>query len=444
MATFALGALLIVTAISATTYGLSRRYLLTQRESSAMRQAQANARLVRSLLRTPDPDVPRLLASLGAPTAARSLVHHDGEWFASSAGVSPDTIPARLQELVLDEGAPGRQRYLADGDLVVTVGLPLGDGDAYFEAFPLLELSRTLDTIGTSLVAAGIIAFLGSIALGSWASSRVLRPIGEVGRAAAAIAAGRLDARLDPEADQELFALTTGFNAMVDSLEERIERDARFASDVSHELRSPLTTLRSAVELMQARRNKLDDRSGRALDLLAEEVDRFEGLVEDLLEISRFDAGVAHLDLADVDLVALLRRILVEEGSGDVDVAAEGADAVEPVDRRRLEQSIRNLVRNAIAHGGGVRAAGVRAEPTSVTLWVEDAGPGVPHPDREAVFQRFFRGQTAGRRSSSDGAGLGLALVHEHIRLHGGQVWVEDVAPRGARFVVQLPRKAGE
>ena len=440
MMTFALGALLIVTAISATTYGLSRRYLLTQREGSAVRQAQANARLVRSLLRTSEPDVPRLLASLGAPAAARSLVHHDGEWFAASAGVSPDAIPEPLQQLVLAEGSPGRQRYLLEDGPVVTVGVPLGDGDAYFEAFPLLELSRTLDTIGTSLVAAGLLAFLGSIALGSWASSRVLRPIGEVGRTAAAIAAGRLDARLDAEADEELFALTTGFNAMVDSLEERIERDARFASDVSHELRSPLTTLRSAVELMLARRSKLDDRSGRALDLLAEEVDRFEDLVQDLLEISRFDAGVARLDLSDVDLVALLRRILAEEAPTPVDLAVEGVDAVEAVDRRRIEQSLRNLVRNAISHGGGVQAAGVRAEESSLSLWVEDRGPGVPHADREAVFQRFFRGQTAGRRSSSDGAGLGLALVHEHVRLHGGQVWVEDVAPRGARFVIQLPR----
>jgi len=250
-----------------------------------------------------------------------------------------------------------------------------------------------------------------------------------------------MDARLDAQGDAELFALATGFNAMVDSLQERIDRDARFASDVSHELRSPLTTLRSAVEIMQGRQESLDPTSLRALGLLAQEVDRFEDLVQDLLEISRYDAGVAHLDVEDVDLVAVVRRILAEEDVVGVDVSVTGPDSVETVDRRRIEQSLRNLIRNAESYGGGVAIAGVRSEPTSVTIWIEDRGPGVPASDREAIFQRFFRGANAGRRSSNDGAGLGLALVKEHVRLHGGQVWVEEVSPSGARFLMQLPRQ---
>lgn len=439
---FAIGGLLTVAAISATTYVLSNRYLLTQRETSAVRQTQANARLVRSLLRTPDADVPRLLASLGAPSAGRSLVRLDDEWFAASPAVSPDSVPPGLRDLVLDERVPGRQRWLVDGVPVVAVGVPLDDASAYFEVFPLAELSRTLGTIRFSLIAASALALVGSVALGSWASSRVLRPVGDIGRAAAAIAAGRLDARLDAQGDDELFALATGFNAMVDSLQERIDRDARFASDVSHELRSPLTTLRSAAELMQARRDSLDARSRRALDLLTQEVERFEDLVQDLLEISRYDAGVARLELEPVDLVALLRRILHEEEAIGVEVRCEGTDTVERVDRRRIEQSLRNLVRNAIAYGDGVAIAGIRAEPTSMIVWIEDHGPGVAASDREEIFDRFFRGATAGRRSSSDGAGLGLALVKEHVALHGGQVWVEEVSPTGARFLIQLPRSA--
>jgi signal transduction histidine kinase len=420
---------------------LSNRYLLTQRETSAVRQAEANARLIRSLLRTSDADVPRLLASLATPSAGRSLVRVDHEWFAASPAVSPGMVPTALQALVLEEGHPGRQRAVVDGVPTVAVGIPLDDGAAYFEVFPLAELSRTLGTIRYSLIAASLAAFAGSVALGSWASARVLRPVGEIGRAAAAIASGRLDARLDVQGDDELFTLATGFNAMVDSLQERIDRDARFASDVSHELRSPLTTLRSAVEIMQSRQADLDARSSRALDLLAEEVDRFEQLVTDLLEISRFDAGVARLDVEDVDVCALLRRVLAEEGSAGVDLLVEGTSpTVERVDRRRIEQSVRNLVRNAAAHGGGVAKAGVRSEPTSLIVWVEDHGPGVPAADREAVFQRFFRGASAGRRSSNDGVGLGLALVEEHVMLHEGQVWVEEVAPTGARFLIQLPR----
>ena len=438
-ATFALGGFLTIAALSATTYVLSYRYLLTQRETSAVRQAYANARLVRSLLRTPDADVPRLLASIGTPSSGRSLVRIDDEWFAASPTVAPDTLPKPLQDLVLQEGAPGRQRAVVDGLPVVAVGVPLGQGAAYFEVFPLAELTRTVGTIRSSLIAASALAFVGSVALGSWASARALRPVADVGRAAAAIAAGRLDARLDVHGDAELFALATGFNAMVDSLQERIDRDARFASDVSHELRSPLTTLHSAVEIMQRRQDALDPRSRRALDLLAQEVERFEQLVQDLLEISRYDAGVARLDVDEVDLVALLRGILGEESSS-VDVVIEGADAVESVDQRRIDQALRNLIRNSQAHGGGVVGAGVRAESSSIIVWVEDRGPGVPAADREAVFQRFYRGATAGRRSSSDGVGLGLALVHEHVTLHGGQVWVEDVAPTGARFLIQLPR----
>jgi two-component system, OmpR family, sensor histidine kinase MtrB len=442
MATFAVIGLLAVTAVSATTYALTSRYLLSQRQTSAVRQTQANARLVRSLIRTPNPDVTQLLASLGTPAAARSLVHADGKWFAASAGLGPEVLPDGLRDLVVDDRRPGRQRAETTLGLVVAVGIPLGDGNAYFEIFPLDELSRTLSTLRWSLLAAAGFAALGSLGLGYWASGRVLRPVVDIGRTAAAIAAGRLDARLDAAGDDELFALAHGFNTMLDSLRDRIDRDARFASDVSHELRSPLTTLRSAVELMQARRDELSPRSSRALDLLAEEVDRFEQLVTDLLEISRYDAGVATLDLEPVDLVDLVRRVVHDGAGRHVAIVEECApdERVQVVDRRRVEQAVSNLVRNAGAHGGGAVAAGVVVDADSVSIFVEDRGPGVAPEDREAIFQRFFRGSTAGRRSSTDGVGLGLALVHEQARLHGGQVWVEEVQPVGARFVIQLPR----
>ncbi len=444
MTTFAAIAVLVVSFVSVATYVLTSRYLLSQRETSADRQTQANGRLVRNLLRSSDPDVPRLLASVGTAESGRSLVRYHGAWFATSAGLGAEILPVGLRELVVDERRPGRQRYHTEQEQVVAVGLPLGDGNAYFEIFALDELSRTLNTIRFSLLAAAGLAFAASLSLGYWASGRVLRPVGDIGRTAASIAAGRLDARLDVGGDDELFELANGFNAMVESLKDRIERDARFASDVSHELRSPLTTLRSAVEIMQARRSELPARSARALDLLTEEVDRFEGLVTDLLEISRYDAGVAVLDLEPVDVGDLIRRVLANEDCAHVPVVDElPSDArLQLVDRRRLEQSLANLVRNAASYAGGVTSAGVYLGADSVVVHVDDVGPGVPAEDREAIFQRFFRGTTAGRRSSTDGVGLGLALVHEQVRLHGGQVWVEDVAPHGARFVLQLPRRA--
>lgn len=447
MLTFAAISLVAVTGVAAATYGLASRYLLAQRQTSAVRQAQANARLVRSLLRTPDPDITRLLASLGTPASGRAVVRVEGSWYAASAGLGPESLPASLRALVVDEGRPGRQRHRSGTSPVVTVGIPLDHGDAYFEVFPLVELSRTLGTLRYSLLAAAAFVLAGSLALGYWASGRVLRPVVDIGKAAAAIAAGRLDARLDAEGDDELFALATGFNAMVDSLRDRIERDARFASDVSHELRSPLTTLRSAVELMQARRGELAPRSARVLDLLAEEVGRFERLVTDLLEISRYDAGVASLELEPVDVVSLLRRVLRDEGHREVPVEVQpptvsGDEAVAMVDERRIEQSVCNLIRNARAHGGGPVIAGAVMAGNWFSLFVEDRGPGVAPEDREAIFQRFFRGSTSGKRYSTDGVGLGLALVYEQVRLHGGQVWVEEVHPRGARFVIQVPRRS--
>jgi signal transduction histidine kinase len=444
MLTFALLGLLGVAAVAAATYLLSSRYLLSQRQTSAVRQATANARLMRSLVRTPDPDLTQSLASLGTPASGRSMVRVDGKWYAAAAGIGPDALPSSLRRLVLEEGHGGRQQFRTGRTTLLGVGVPLGDGDAYFELFPLDELSRTLSTLRWSLLAAGAFAAAGSLGLGYWASGRVLRPVVDIGQTAAAIASGRLDARLDTAGDAELFALANGFNTMVDTLRDRIERDARFASDVSHELRSPLTTLRSAVELMQVRRDELPARSARALDLLAEEVGRFEGLVTDLLEISRYDAGVASLDLEPVDLVAMVERLLASEGHQEVPVVVDipsDAARVQLVDRRRLEQSVCNLLRNAEAHGGGAAAAGVAVAPASIVVFVEDHGPGVRADEREAVFQRFFRGSVAGRRSSSDGVGLGLALVHEQARLHGGQTWVEEVRPTGSRFVIQLPRR---
>jgi len=407
MLTFALISLLAVTAVSGATYGLASRYLLSQRQTSAVRQAEANARLVRNLLRGSDRDITQQLASLGRPASGRAMARVDGAWFAASAGIGPEILPEGLREVVVEERRPARQRHRNADAPVVTVGIPLEGDDAYFEVFPLVELSRTLSTLRFSLLAAAAFAFAGSLGLGYWASGRVLRPLVEIGRTAAAIASGRLDARLEVTDEEELAALATGFNSMVDSLQDRIERDARFASDVSHELRSPLTTLRSAVELMQGRRDELPLRSGRALDLLAEEVDRFEGLVTDLLEISRYDAGVASLDLQEVDLAALVRGVLRDEGLGDVPVHVDGPTGrpVGLVDPRRLAQSVGNLVRNATRHAGGPVAAGVAMADDSVSVYVEDRGPGVPAADREAVFERFFRSSTSGRRSSSGGVG---------------------------------------
>lgn len=433
IAAFALGGLFLVTALAVMTHLLARDYLLDQRQSSAVRQTRANARLVATLVRVPDTGLSRLLGALETRESSRSVVLRAGEWYATSVAVGRDALPSDLRSLVVDEREPGRQRFRLGREPALAVGIPLPDGDAYFEVYPLTELERTLRALRYSLALAGGATVAGCVALGVWASRRLLRPVADIGKAAEQIAAGRLDARLDVAGDAELAALADGFNTMAESLERRMARDRRFAADVSHELRSPVTALKSAVQVMRTRRDAMDDRGKRAFDVLAAEVDRFDRLVRDLLEISRADQDVSDADFEDVDLVALVRAAA---GGAPVDV-----DGAAPLrvrgDKRRLEQLVVNLVENAAAHAGGIDVIRLRREDGRAVLAFEDRGPGVPVDQRDRIFERFSRGPSSGSRPG--GVGLGLALVREHARVHGGRVRVEDREGGGARFVVEFP-----
>jgi signal transduction histidine kinase len=230
---------------------------------------------------------------------------------------------------------------------------------------------------------------------------------------------------------------------MAQTLQDRIERDARFASDVSHELRSPLMTLAASIEVMNNQRDDLPIRARSALDLMVGDIDRFQQLVEDLLEISRFDAGVARLELEEVHLAELVMQAVSHSTDADVPVEldAELAGVVVQADKRRIVRVIANLLDNAAKYGGGATSVALRRVEDGVQLAVEDRGTGVPAEDRGVIFERFSRGGLAGHRGSSEGVGLGLALVAEHVNLHGGKVWVEDRTDGepGARFVVELP-----
>jgi signal transduction histidine kinase len=436
MAAFVLGGLFLVSVLALLTHVLARDYLLDQRQTSAVRQARANARLVATLVRVPGADLGRLLGTLEARETSRSVVLHGGSWYATSVAVGRDAIPSSLQRLVVDRGEAGRQRFRLGRQPALAVGIPLSDGDAYFEVFPLTELERSLRALRYALLLAGAATVAGCLALGAWASRRVLRPVAEIGQAAEAIAAGRFDSRLDVGGDAELAALAHGFNSMVESLEERLARDRRFASDVSHELRSPMTALKSAVQVMRTRRGTLDERGRHAFDVLATEVARFDRLVRDLLEISRAEAGTSEDTFEDIDL-GDLAAIAVR---GEVPVEVEGDGLWVRGDKRRLEQVVVNLVENARVHGGGAEFVRVLDEGPTVQLAVEDRGQGVPLEQRERIFERFARGPSAPGGSRPAGVGLGLAIVREHARAHGGRVWVEEREGGGARFVVELPR----
>ena len=327
----------------------------------------------------------------------------------------------------------GRPRFV--------VGIPLTAFDAdYYAISDLSEVERTLDDLRYVLLATGAIAVTLAALLGSWAASRMLRPLRRVREAAEAIAGGRLDTRLGTQADPDLDRLSDSFNEMARALESRIRRDARFASDVSHELRSPLTTLMAGVGVLESRREELSPRSMIALDLLVADLERFNRLVNDLLEISGFDAGVAALDLTEVGIARFLEVTAANAGAVALRMPEDAHRVVVQADKRRLARIMSNLLDNAGRYGGGATAITLELDDT-LRIIVEDGGAGIPAGERSAVFERFFRGSAGGRRTDDGGTGLGLSLVAEDLRLHDGRVWVEDRPDgrRGARFVFELP-----
>lgn len=439
-AAFAVSALMLSVTLALLTFFLSRSYLLHQRENTAVRQAILNAKVVQdTLLEGADPN--HVIPSLDRLLNSQSIVQLGARRYESAPLFAGPPVSASLQTEVA-RGVPVRQRFTRAGVPRISVGLPLPRvGASYFEIFSLIELKHTMGVLQESLAAAALATTLIGAGVGRWASGRLLRPLSDVSGAAAAVAAGDLDARVQTGLDRDLDVLATSFNQMTEALQRRIQRDARFASDVSHELRSPLTTLTTAVEVVRSRREELPERAKIALDLLVAELDRFEHLVQDLLEVSRFDAGAAELASDDVRMGEFVRHAVAAAGLDTVPVEVDAGveELVVSVDKRRLERVLANLLDNARRHAGGAAAVRVERAPRSVRLAVEDRGPGVPSCDRERIFERFARGASAGGSDAGDGVGLGLALVAEHVRLHGGDTWVEDREGGGSRFVVDIP-----
>ena len=448
---FAVGALFLSGFLAAAAYSFTRSSVVNQRDKAGIEQAYRNAQVAQNELSANNPLAKAAIDRLNALGVARFAINYRGTWgIGSSAQFGPDNIPAALQGRVIDDSIPSRMITRIGDKPVLVIGIPLTVTDAsYFEFIALDDASSTLNSVLLSLLFAGFITTLAGALLGTLVASRAVRPLGDAAQAAKAIAGGRLDTRLEPTQDPDLRVLANSFNDMAAALQARVERDARFASDVSHELRSPLMTLAASVEVMQGRRDEMPERAQSALDLLVADVTRFQGLVEDLLEISRFDAGAIRLNLDDLLVAEFVRQaVAVSSVPSTAVVVTERAERVViRGDRRRLARVVANLIDNARLHGGGDASIAVtepegEGEPLGhIWITVEDHGPGVPAEERQLVFERFARGAVAGRRSSSDGAGLGLSLVEEHVRMHGGRVWVEDRldGEPGARFVMELP-----
>jgi two-component system sensor histidine kinase MtrB len=435
--TFGFAGLTLTVLLSMLTFHLARQFLVAQREELVTRQAFVNARLANDSINAGDIDASRVLGQLPQEPGARVLLRVSGIWYASTVGAGPDALPVSVRDSV-ELGNAARQRVRLDGVTQVVVGTPLTpSGALYFESFSMEELDDTLRLLTTALLVASIVTTALGAAAGWYASRLVLSPLQHVSRASSHIASGALDTRLRADGDPDLEPLVESFNAMADALQTRIEREARFSSDVSHELRTPLTALATAVQVLRSRERDLPERTRGALDVLDNQLRYFERLVLDLLEISRFDAGANTLALEPVDLESFVRDTVGALSDAPVRVAHAPERPVQ-IDKRRVERILVNLVENAAMHAGGVREVVLDAAPETVEIAVVDEGPGVRDADRPLLFDRFWRGSNT-RHSGSRGTGLGLALVAEHARLHGGTVRVEPTEPHGATFVVRLP-----
>jgi signal transduction histidine kinase len=446
---FTLGSLTLSTFLAFTTYGFTRSNVVQQRDRNSVEAARLHAATVQALLAGNPLNTSAAVAALGGFGVQRGIIWYKQDWSGGSPPYDFTAVPEALRDRVLRDSVPARMTIHVGNEPTIVVGWPLQGDNAYFEFFSLDEINSTLGSIRLSLLFAGLITTGLGVLLGVFAARRAVRPVRVAAQAAKAIAGGRLDTRLEPTDDPDLSVLANSFNDMASALQVRIERDARFASDVSHELRSPLMTLAASIEVMDGRRDEMPERAKAALDLLKSDVTRFQGLVEDLLEISRFDAGAIRLHLEELHVAEFVRHaVAVSSLPGTPVTATERAEQVLiNGDRRRLARVIANLIDNARSHGGGepeVTIAEIDAADAPVThvqIAVSDRGSGIPADERDLVFERFARGGGAGRRTGSDGAGLGLALVDEHVRMHSGRVWIEDRldGEPGARFVLELP-----
>jgi two-component system sensor histidine kinase MtrB len=342
---------------------------------------------------------------------------------------------------------------IAVGDMV---SIPRSGKYEMYLLFPLTNQNKTLSLISRSIILVDIALVL-LIGLITWLVARqVVRPVREAARIAERFTSGDLNQRMQVTRKDEIATLGNSFNEMAASMQQQIMRlenlsrvQQRFVSDVSHELRTPLTTLRMASEVIYSSRNTFDPQTGRSAELLVGNIDRFERLLEDLLEVSRFDAEVAVLEPVDFNLISLIYRsiedleLVARENGTQIVFTPSTEDLAINADVRRVERILRNLLNNAIDHADS-KPIDVYLEfnENDVAVAVRDYGVGIDQNSLLRVFDRFWRADPS-RSRVRGGTGLGLSIALEDARLHNGELEVWGRPGYGAHFVLTLPRKAG-
>ncbi|MFD1931706.1 MULTISPECIES: MtrAB system histidine kinase MtrB [Nonomuraea] len=340
--------------------------------------------------------------------------------------------------------------------LTLVVGAFIEDGYEIYHFFPLTDEESLLSIVRQVVVVVGIglVLLLGAIA--SLVTRQVVTPVRLARQAAERLASGRLDERLKVRGEDDLARLATSFNEMaanlalkIHQLEELSQVQRQFVSDVSHELRTPLTTVRMAADLLYDAREDFEPMAARSAELMQAQLERFESMLADLLEISRYDAGAATLDLDSTDVRDVVLRAvadseaLAERHGTRFELRLPSEPCMAEIDSRRVERILRNLLFNAIEHGEGREiVVSVGADRDSAAVAVRDHGVGLKPGEEQMVFDRFWRADPS-RARTIGGTGLGLAISREDAMLHGGWLQAWGAQGEGSQFRLTLPRTAG-
>ncbi|MDP9862747.1 MULTISPECIES: MtrAB system histidine kinase MtrB [Streptosporangium] len=411
--------------------------------------------------------------SAGSATRYSVIIRNDnrpGEFYGTT-NIDASSVPSGLRDEVFKkeagqnsihygnlyyEGTREPTRGLVIGTRLDTSGTMLDSGYEIYHLIPLDKEEETLNSVLRMLVVVGVALVLLLAAVASLVTRQVVTPVRLTRQAAERLAAGRLDERLKVRGEDDLARLATSFNEMaanlalkIHQLEELSHVQRQFVSDVSHELRTPLTTVRMAADLLYDAREDFDPMAARSAELMQNQLNRFESMLADLLEISRYDAGAAELDVDPVDVRDVVLRAvadseaLAERHSTRFDLRLPSEPCMAEMDSRRVERILRNLLFNAIEHGEGRDIiVSVGADRDAVAVAVRDHGVGLKPGEENMVFDRFWRADPS-RARTIGGTGLGLAISREDAMLHGGWLQAWGAQGEGSQFRLSLPRVAG-
>jgi two-component system sensor histidine kinase MtrB len=420
-------------ALAAGSYFVVRHNLLADSVDSSVTQTRRNVGVASAYLH----QGPQKLLNAYQDRGFRTVVTSKGRAYFSGTDVSLREVPSGLRALVR-QGNLGYQRTTIAGSHYLVTGAPVAAGTRVYFFFSEDGLQRDLTQLRNILSAGVAILVLLAGLVGVVFARRTLRPVGRASVAAQALAEGLLDTRLPVRREDEFGAWARSFNEMAAALEAKISalaaaeaRERRFTANVAHELRTPLTALVGEASLLAEHLDGMPPESRRPAELLVADVGRLRRLVEELMEISRFDAGAESVRAERVDLGAVAGAIARARGLD----APTGGAVVVASDPRRIERIVANLVDNALEHGAGPVVIRLSSDGSSGTVEVADHGPGIPVEHVPHLFDRFYKADSA----RGGGAGLGLAIAQENAHLLGGSLEVASAPGEGARFTLRIP-----